>query len=296
MQSTPTLTPPTAALVRGEFAPVYWEPLGKRAERLVVGVLLAQDDRPAFAHVTLQHRRLAEFAAIAKADSAVGIIQFAFDHFTKTLSAGGMIQDLRAPFASMHIGRTERISATSESALLSRAIQLSTMLGQTPEAAPEVEERGRVAARTTAFLRDVRQGVRAVDRELARLAMREKQFFALGSTQIRMHFQHSGHYVLFCTLPLPTARPELATECSARLTELAGIHASLPQSQVALCINTQTMALSRDFHGKRNATVQVLERTQSLANTLGIETRQCETPTDAAAFLRQRVGRDRVLG
>jgi len=289
MDSTKTaVTPPPQgiALVRGEFAPVFWEPLGKRGERLVAGFLLALNDRPATAHVTLHHQRLLEFISVGKSESASGIIQFAFEFFSKTLSAGGIIEDLRSPFASMSIGRIEPISGRDETEVTVRATRLCTLLGYMPDLRPKVDP-AHVAAKTLGFVRDVRQQIRSVDKKLAALAMKREQFFSIGSSQMRVHFQYHGRYAQFCSLPLPNARAEIATECSARLTDLELIRKMNPAARVALCINTQSLDLASGYAGKSNATLLVRERTLAYAKALGIPAQLYKSPNDAAGFLQE---------
>lgn len=285
----PTPEPTAIALTRGEFAPVYWEPLGRRGERLVIGFLLAIDGMPATAHTTLHHKRLLEFISTKQSDSAAGVIAFAFDFFTRTLDAGGIIEDLRAPFASMSIGRTERISARTPQELLTRATRLCTLLGEMPNHSPK-EDDGRPAAKTLGFLKSVRHHIRSVDKELARMTMGTKQFYGVGSANFRLHFQHNGNFVQFCSLPLPNARPETATECAARLTELTVIRAEQPSAKVALCINTQTLPQASNYSGRTNATTKVQEKTLAMARALNIETHEYLVPEHAAGFLRSLMG------
>ncbi len=280
-----------AARVRGEFAPVYWEPLGRRAERLVAGFLLAQQDRPAAAVITLQHRRLLDFISAGQANSAQGILDFAFQHFRRTLDAGGIIEDLRTPFANMHIGRIEPISAATEQQLQQRALRLCTLLGQMPNSSPEADSGARAAARTMTFLKGVRQRVRSVDKDLASLAMKSRQTLMLHGAAIRTHFQFRDHLVQFCSLPLPNARAEAATECNARLAELAALRSAQVVQHVALCINTQAMEAAGSWQGRSNATRLILAKTLGTAQALGIETHQEQDPMAAAAFLRKRIGR-----
>jgi hypothetical protein len=280
---------PGIALVRGEFAPVYWEPLGRRGERLVAGLLLAIQDKPAVARITLHDPRLLEFISSGKTESAGGVIRFAFDFFSKTLNAGGIISDLRAPFASMTIGRTEPISGRDDAEVWQRATRLCTLLGNLAEAAPKTDA-SHIAARTYGFLRDVRGLVRAVDKGLARMAMKHNQFFPIGNANMRVHFQHEGHYAQFCSLPLPNARTEIATECSARIMDLEMIRRTNPSAKVALCINNQAMDAAQHYQGKHNATLLVQARTIEYAKALGIETQSYHEPREAARFLRAMVG------
>lgn len=291
MDTPQTLNIAPVARVRGEFAPVYWEPLGRRAERLVAGFLLAQHDRPAVAVVTLQHRRLLDFISAGQANSAQGILDFAFQHFRRTLDAGGIIEDLRTPFASMHIGRIEPISAATEQQLQQRALRLCTLLGQMPNSPPEADSGTRAAARTMTFLKDVRQRIRAVDKDLATLAMKGRQIVLLNGASIRTHFQFKGHLVQFCSLPLPSARAEAATECTARLAELAALRGAQMAQDVALCINTQSLEAANAWRGRSNTTQLILARTLGTAQALGIDIHQESNPLAAAAFLRRRIGR-----
>lgn len=292
MDTTQTLNTAPATRVRGEFAPVYWEPLGRRAERLVAGFLLSQQDRPATAIITLQHRRLLEFISAGRANSAQGILEFAFEHFRRTLDAGGIIEDLRTPFANMHIGRTEPISAATEQQLQQRALRLCTLLGQMPSNPSEADSATRTAARTMTFLRGVRQRIRSVDKSLAALAMKSRQTVHLNGAAIRTHFQFRDHLVQFCSLPLPNARAEAATECTARLAELAALRGAQIARNVALCINTQSLEHASSWHGRSNATRLILARTLGTAQALDIETHQENDPMAAAAFLRHRIGRE----
>lgn len=286
-QQQPTPEPPIA-LTRGEFAPVYWEPLGRRGERLVVGHLLALDDLPAQAHATLHHRRLLEFISNKQSESAAGVIAFTFDLFKRTLDAGGIIEDLRPPFSSMSIGRIERISARTPEEAELRATRLCTLLGEMPNQTPR-EDGARTTAKTLGFLRDVRTYVRSVDKELARLAMNTRQVYGLSGANFRLHFQHDGHYVQFCSLPQPNARPETATECSARLSELSVIRAGQEYAKVALCINTQTMPEAAHYQGRTNATHTILQKTLAMARALKIETHEYPDPAHAARYLRELV-------
>lgn len=286
--ATPTTHPAAAqpSLIRGEFAPVYWEPLGRRGERLVVGVVLANPMGLTHAHVTLNHKRLLDFISAKKSDSGAGVIQFAFDHFNKTLGAGGVIGDLKAPFSSMSIGRTEAISARSEGELLDRATRLVTLIGHMPDQAytPDATQ---AAARTMGFVRNVRQYIAAVDKKLARAAMGTKQFYPVGNSQMRLHFRHNRHYAQFCSLPLPTARPEAATECQARINDLAIILKQNPSANVALCINTKTLEVPSKLGAKKNAAVIVHQRTLDYARFMEVPTKTYQDPVDAAHFLSE---------
>lgn len=287
MDANPTTTTITQRphLIKGEFAPVYWEPLGRRGERLVVGVLLTGPEGIAKAHVTLQHHRLLDFINKGKSESANGVIRFAFDHFAKTLNAGGHIEDLRAPFATMSIGRTEAISARDNAELLDRAMRLSTLLGVMPEP-HEPPNTSSVAAKTLTFLRDVRRVVRMLDPALAKDALKARQHMLIGQSQVRLHFQHNGRYAQFCSLPLPNARVELATECQARLNDLMLIRQINPHAKVALCVNDQTLADAQHYLGKHNATLEVRQRAMDFARAMNIPLHQYTKATDAAGFLQ----------
>lgn len=286
MDANTTTSTVRARLVKGEFAPVYWEPLGRRGERLVVGVLLTGPEGISRAHVTLHHQRLLDFINKDKSESAQGVIQFAFDHFSKTLNAGGHIEDLRAPFSTMSIGRTEAVSARDETEMLERATRMSTLLGVMPKA-PEHVSANAVAAKTLTFLRGVRKAMRDVDPDLARLALKAKQFLPVGQSQVRLHFQHNGNYAQFCSLPLPNARVELATECQARLNDLLLIRQINPQAHVALCVNSQTLNDAEYFQGKTNATHLVRQRALDFAKTMHIPLEEYTSPSGAAQFLQK---------
>jgi len=123
-------TQTTTNLVVGEFAPVYWEPLGQRGERLVIGVLVCNQYGICKAYQTLQHSHLAKYLEEKKTEYFDGMMNFTFNHLNKTLAAGGAIQSLKAPFASMSIGETEAISARTEKELPDRATQLCTLFGR----------------------------------------------------------------------------------------------------------------------------------------------------------------------
>ena len=282
---THTPTTPGAQLIHGEFAPVYWEPLGRRGERLVVGVIVVDDLGLAQAHVTLQHKRLLDFISTQKSESGAGVITFTFDHFNKTLSAGGVIEDLRAPFSSMSIGRAEAVSARSPDELVERATRLSTLIGHMPEP-PSLPDASRAAARTLSFVRNVRQQIAKVDKKLAREAMGTKQFYPVGSSQMRLHFHYDMHYAQFCSLPLPSAKPELATECQARIGDLVLIRAGNPNADVALCINTHTLQQAGGQGTRKNAAHIVHQRTLDYANAMKIPVREYSDPAEAAKFLR----------
>lgn len=274
-------------LIKGEFAPVYWEPLGRRGERLVVGVLLTNELGIAQAHVTLKHKRLVEFISESKSESGTGVIQFAFDHFSKTLNAGGVIEDLKAPFASMSIGRTEAVSARDQAELWDRAVRLSTLIGHMAEPHATTTDPAHSAARTRGFLKRVREQIRMVDKKLALEAMKAKQFYPVGNSQMRLHFHLSRHYAQFCSLPLPTARAEAATECQARINDLVLIRTHNPKANVALCINTLTLGVPIKPGAKQNAAAIVQQRTLDYAKAMGIPTRQYNDPKQAATFLKE---------
>lgn len=123
-------------LTQGEFAPVHWEPLGQRGERLVIGFLLALDDAPATAHITLRRERLSTFLSEKQSDSSTGLIEMAFGCLAHALKEGRSIKDLSPPFAGMSIGRKERISARTPEEVLSRVESLCTLMGQQTAAAP----------------------------------------------------------------------------------------------------------------------------------------------------------------
>lgn len=282
---TNTPTAPGYRLIYGEFAPVYWEPLGRRGERLVVGVIVVDDLGLAQAHITLHHKRLLDFISAQKSESGAGIIEFAFEHFNKTLSAGGVIEDLRAPFASMSIGRTEAVSGRTPEELVERATRLATLIGHMPEQ-PSPPDASRAAARTLNFVRNVRQQIAMVDRKLARAAMSTKQFYPVGNSLMRLHFHHDKHYAQFCSLPLPNAKPELATECQARISDLVLIRANSPNADVALCINTHTLQQAGASSARKNAAYIVHQRTLDYANAMNIPTREYSDPAEAALFLR----------
>jgi hypothetical protein len=272
-------------LIQGEFAPVYWEPLGRRGERLVVGLLLTSPHGLARAHVTLHHKRLLDFISQGKTESAYGIIHFAFNHFNKTLEAGGMIGDLRAPFANMSIGRTEAISGRSEVELLERATRICTLIGRMPSQ-PETNADATVH-RTLSFVRDVRHYVKLIDKKLAKLAMKADQFYPVGGSELRVHFHYERHFAQFCSLPLPNARVEAATECQARLADLVLIRSVNSNADVALCINTATLKRAANYDGKTNATHTVHQRTMDFARAMKIPVNEYDDPMKAAGFLRQ---------
>lgn len=273
-------------LVTGAFAPVFWEPLGRRGERLVAGVLVSGANGICRAHPTLQHRVLLEHLSEGKTDAALGIVDFAFDHFNKTLAAGGTIEDLKTPFARMSIGRTEAISARSEAEMLNRAIHLCTLLGRIPEK-PNDHAHLNSAARTRSFIRDVRQIIKMIDPKLARSALQDKKMFQIGRSEIRLHFHHNQHFAQFCSLPLPSARVEAATECQARLTDLLTIRKQDASAQVALWINTASQAVATGYTGKTNATETIRQRTLDIAESLDIPVREYATAREAAAVIQE---------
>lgn len=283
-----TPTPATARqqhLMRGEFAPVFWEPLGKRGERLVAGLVLTNPHGIGKAYVTLHHKRLLDFVNPGKSESAAGVLKFAFDHFNKTLEAGGVIEDLRMPFASMTLGRTEAVTARTEEELMARASKLCTLLGHMPDAVNKPADAAQATAKTVQFIRDVRKHVGSIDKKLARDCMKRDQFYPVGASKMRVHFQSDGRFAQFCSLPLPNARPELATECQARLMDLSIIRQLNPSAQVALCINDQTTEAAAGFQGKRNATLEVRQKTIDMANAMRIPIHEYRHPEQAAHYL-----------
>lgn len=279
-------------LIRGEFAPVYWEPLGRRGERLVVGVVMTGPEGIAQAHITLHHKRLLDFISQGKSESGDGVIRFAFDHFNKTLNAGGVIEDLRAPFASMSIGRTEAVSGRDAEELLSRATRISTLIGHMPDAAPKEHGPDAATARTRGFVRGVREYIRLVDKKLARLTMKHDQFYPVGNSKMRVHFHSDQNYAQFCSLPLPNARVETATECQARLADLLLIRSSSANANVALCVNTTTLEQASKFQGSKNATLAVRQATLDFAKAMNIPVQECHSPKEAASFLRKMANID----
>lgn len=164
-------------LIRGEFAPVFWEPLGKRGEKLVAGMVLTNSQGIGKAYQTLTHKRLLEFISKGKSDSATGLLKFTFDHLNKTLSAGGAIEDLRVPFASMSLGRTETITARGEQELLNRATKLCTLLGQIPEEDKNKIDPSLATETTNSFIQGVRRHIQEVNSVLAKEAMKRDHFF-----------------------------------------------------------------------------------------------------------------------
>lgn len=280
----PTRTTSTArstSIVVGEFAPVFWEPLGRRGERLVVGVIVSSPEGIARAHPTLQHRQLLQYLNEHKTDSAIGVIGFAMDHFNKTLEAGGSIGDLKVPFARMSIGQVEAISARTEAALTERAVYLCTLLGRIPEQ-PARTEASATAARTRTFIIDVRHVVRLSNPQLARRALSTKHTFAVGESKLKLHFRLNKHVAQFCSLPLPNARPEAATECQARLGDLLAIREADSTASVALWINTTAAQASAGFSGTKNATKLIRQRTFDLAAMFKIPVREYENAQEAA--------------
>lgn len=275
-----------AHLITGEFAPVFWEPLGRRGERLVAGVVVGDAHGVYKAYPTLQHRQLLQYLSELKTDSAVGVVRFAFDHFNKTLEAGGTPGDLKAPFARMAIGPTEAISARDHGELVHRAIALCTLLGQMP-APPQRDAAANTSARTRAFVRDVRQIVRLISPKLARTAMKAEQHYPIGQSSIRVHFHLNSHYGQFCSLPLPNARPEAATECQARLMDLLTIREHNSNAHVMLWINTITQAQTTGYQGRINATQLVRQRTLDMAKTHHIPVKEFSDAGEAARAIQE---------
>lgn len=273
-------------LLTGEFAPVFWEPLGRRGERLVAGVIVSNSAGVCRAHVTLQQRQLLHYLYDHKTESAVGVVDFAFNHFNKSLAVGGTIQDLKAPFARMSIGRIESISGRTEDELTTRAIHLCTLLGKLPEPVQE-DAADPSSSRTRRFIRDVREIVSALDPKLARTAMKTTQTLPVGDSEIKLHFHLNRHFAQFCSLPLPNARPEAATECQARLMDLMTIRSATNGAHVALWINTAAQARSEGYRGKTNATHLVRQRTIDVAQQHGIPVREYATPLEAVAVIRE---------
>ena len=284
MEHPPTATH-AAHLITGEFAPVFWEPLGRRGERLVAGVIVGSADGFFKAYPTLQHRQLLQYLSELKTDSAVGVVKFAFEHFNKTLDAGGTIDDLKAPFARMAIGPAEAISARNDDELVQRAIALCTQLGQMPQASER--EPANTSARTRAFVRDVRQIVRRISPKLARTAMKADQQYPIGQSSIRLHFHLNRHYGQFCSLPLPNARPEAATECQARLMDLLTIRQHDSKANVMLWINTITQAQTAGYLGRTNATQLVRQRTLDMAKTHHIPVKEFGNAGEAARAIQE---------
>lgn len=283
MEQHPQTSTPTRLAV-GEFAPVFWEPLGKRGERLVVGVLVCDPNGICKAHPTLQHKQLVQYLEESKTESAAGVMDFTFSHFNKTLSAGGTIQDLKVPFARMSIGRTEAISARTDDELTQRAIQLCTLLGRVKIPDPKTKT-DNTTARTRKFISEVRQVVRTANPTLAKVAMGSNMRYPIGSSEIRLHFHVGRLYAQFCSLPLPNARPEAATECQARLNDLMAIRQTNPNADVALWMNTKASQYTPDFQGKKNATEIIHGRTLALAKTFDILVMEYATPAEAARVI-----------
>lgn len=275
-----------AHLVTGEFAPVFWEPLGRRGERLVAGVVVGDAQGVYKAYPTLQHRQLLQYLSELKTDSAAGVVRFAFDHFNKTLEAGGTIGDLKAPFARMAIGPSEAISARNHEELVHRAIALCTLLGQMP-APPQRDSAANTSARTRAFVRDVRQIVRLLSPKLARTAMKAEQHYPIGQSSIRLHFHLNSHYGQFCSLPLPNARPEAATECQARLMDLLTIRQHNSNAHVMLWVNTITQAQTPGYQGRINATQLVRQRTLDMAKAHDIPFKEFSDAGEAARAIQE---------
>lgn len=273
-------------LITGEFAPVFWEPLGRRGERLVAGVIVCNSAGVCRAHITLQQRQLLHFLTENRSDSALGVVDFAFRHFNKTLEVGGTIQDLKAPFARMSIGRSEAISGRSDDELTNRAIHLCTLLGKLPEPVQE-DPSDLTSSRTRSFIREVRQMVMALDPKLARSALKTTQSLSVGESEIKLHFHLNHHFAQFCSLPLPNARPEAATECQARLMDLMTIRSATNGAHVALWINTAAQARTEGYRGKVNATHLVHQRTLAVAHQHSIPVREYAEPREAVAVIRE---------
>lgn len=283
------LHPPTTHathLITGEFAPVFWEPLGRRGERLVAGVIVGSAEGIFKAYPTLQHRQLLQYLSELKTDSAVGVVRFAFEHFNKTLEAGGTLDDLKAPFARMSIGPAEAISARNHDELVHRAIALCTLLGQMPPPLQR-DTAANTSARTRAFVRDVRQIVRMISPKLARTAMKAEQHYPIGESSIRLHFHLNSHYGQFCSLPLPNARPEAATECQARLMDLLTIRQHNSNAHVMLWINTITQEQATSYQGRINATQLVRQRTLDMAKTHHIPVKEFNDAGKAAHAIQE---------
>lgn len=280
----PASTTSAVRLVFGEFAPVFWEPLGRRGERLVVGVIVSSPAGVSRAYPTLQYRQLLQYLSERKTESALGVIDFAVDHFNKTLEAGGAIEDLKAPFARMSIGQVEAISARSEEDLTERALHLCTLLGRIPQQ-PTRTEASATAARTRQFIKDVRQVVRHSNPKLARLALSTTQMFAVGKSEVKLHFRLNNHFAQFCSLPLPNARPETATECQARLGDLLAIRQADPKASVALWLNCMAIQAGTGYVGAKNATTLIRQRTLDFAAMFGIPVREYESAEQAATVV-----------
>lgn len=284
MEHTPHTTH-TTPLITGEFAPVFWEPLGRRGERLVAGVIVGNPAGTFKAYPTLQHRQLLQYLSELKTESAVGVVGFAFEHLNKTLDAGGTINDLKAPFARMSIGPAEAISARNPDELVQRAIALCTLLGQMPSP-PQRDADGNASARTRTFVRDVRQILTAISPKLARTAMKTEQHYPFGQSSIRVHFHLNQHFGQFCSLPLPNARPELATECQARLMDLLTIRQHDSSAKVMLLINTKTQEKTAHYRGQVNATQLVRQRTLDMAKTHSIPVQEFREAGEAAQAIK----------
>ena len=271
-------------LLKGAFAPVFWEPLGRRGERLVVGVIIENEHGICHATPTLQHQHLLQYLNKERSDSAVGVMEFAFDHFNKTLQAGGRIEDLKTPFAKMAIGRVEPITARSEIELTERAIHLCTLLGRTPDGAEAKDAAKQSTARTREFMRDVRQIIAQINPQFARSALKTNRAYPLGGSSIKLHFHHKQNFAQFCSLPLPTARADAATECKARLLELITIRVREPSANIALLINTATRGMPHT--GKTNTTELIRLQTLDMATTLNIPAKEYASAPDAAKFIQ----------
>jgi hypothetical protein len=281
----PTAQSNTASrLIFGEFAPVFWEPLGSRGERLVVGVIFCDSTGITKAHPTLEHKRLLEFISEGKTDSAMGVLAFAFKHFNSTLDAGGKIEDLKPPFDRMTIGRAEAVSGRNDNELFARAMRLCTLLGTMPEQHHRPDP-GAAVARTLSFIREVRSLVRHSNKHLATEGMKTKQFYPIGNSQIRLHFHLGRSFAQFCSLPLPNARPETATECQARLNDLVMIKKQDPAAKIALCLNIQAVQIAMDHQKKNNATWFVLQRTKDFAALMDIPVKELSAPNQAVEIL-----------
>ena len=270
-------------LLTGAFAPVFWEPLGRRGERLVVGVIIENEHGICHATPTLQHQHLLQYLNKERSDSAVGVMEFAFDHFNKTLQAGGRIEDLKTPFAKMAIGRVEPITARSEIELTERAIHLCTLLGRTPDEAETKDAAKQSTARTREFMRDVRQIITQINPDFARSALKVDRTYSVNGASIKLHFRHKQNFAQFCSLPLPTARANAATECSARLLELIAIKKQEPSANISLLINTATTSIA---HTGKSTTEIIRQQTLALADTFDISTREYASAEEAATFIK----------
>ena len=272
-------------LLTGAFAPVFWEPLGRRGERLVVGVIVENEHGVCHAVPTLHHRHLLQYLNKDRTNSAAGVIEFAFEHFNKTLQVGGHVEDLKTPFARMAIGRLEPISARTSLEMTERAIHLCTLLGRTSNEVKGKNAAKQPAARTRAFITQVRALLRQVNPQFARSALKFNRTYPLGGSAIKLHFRHNENFAQFCSLPLPTARADAATECKARLLELVTIKVQEPSAKIALLINTSTRGISHS--AKNNATELIRQQTLDLASTLNITAREYSSPPEAAKFLQE---------